>query len=1006
MTFAKAFSRAIAALAIGFSGLAWSACSPYVGSVVFNEVQNPASGTTYLELRVLDPSVVAATNSFASWNIAVYKRARGSLTASSTTVASLKTVFTDTTKNTCGQSSPWIQIPDASLGAAINNANPNSDLNFVLYDTSSGSNQIIDVLRLGTLNWFYGAGSNYASCPTIETAYGTKYDRTWAGNGNKDWFRSLDGTGTWSGAQTANSANSICGSNDATQPAQVGLTKVANTSAVNTNTNFTFTLYAQNPLTGTTQSNVVVSDNLTTAGLTFVSCAVTAPDTCTHTAGTVSWTAATSSSPLNANSTRSTLLTVYSSGIGVKTNTITANTTGAPTASASVTVSNTAPTVTTAAATSVSATAAVINGTVNPNGASTAISFGYSGFTGSYTTSCTPSGNSFAGSTVQAFSCSLAGLSCGVTYFYRATGSSSGGTSNGVEFSFTTTSCGATFDAYETPFTAAQAIAGAAKIKTHVASNSSICVSGGSCNLTVGVFNSGKTALQTAFLGPVKIEIVDATSGACASFPLIATASASLTLSTSGETSLALPAVANAYPNARIRVSHPTSGTATSQSCSSDNFAIRPSGFASVAATDGSPSTAGNTNSLNTLAWTTPPTASTPVHKSGRPFNLSALAINASGATTSNYAGNPNAVLSACTGTACTATQGALTLGGSFSSGALASSNASYNDIGSFNLVLQDTSYSAVDVVDSSNSERYIASSATAVGRFVPDHFDTVVSSKGCGAFSYSGQPFTMSVTAKDASGNTLARYATTTGLANPVALTEPNAVSGGFTTSSLTPFNAGVYSSSQVAYVFTNRTTAPSLIKLRATDTDGIASTTGIDGTTNTATEATARIVSGRARMLNAYGSEQLPLVLTTQVQYYVVTGWKNSDSSYPDTCTSLQAANFAFTTSAPDCSTAVTSCTSSIALSATGSGPYKSPWTVTLSKPTASTNMCVMLNLDGTAAGKQCSAIGTPGTTASSVGAPWLKYPWVGATAANPFSQAKFGVYKDKLIYRRENY
>ncbi|WP_342617113.1 DUF6701 domain-containing protein [Rhodoferax sp. GW822-FHT02A01] len=996
---------AILCVGLWLSANLWAACSPYLGSVVFNEVQNPASGTTYLELRVLDPTVVAATNNFAGWNIAVYKASSGALTASASKVTSLKTVFTDTTKNTCGQSSPWIQIPDASIGSFINNANPNSDLNFVLYDTSSGTNQIIDVLRLGNANSFYGAGTNYASCPTIESAYGAKYSRTWAGNGNKDWFRSPDGTGAWTGAQTANSANSICGSNDATQPAQVGLTKVANTATVNTNTNFTFTLYAQNPLTGTTQSNVVVTDNLTTAGLTFVSCAVTAPDTCTNSAGTVTWTAATSVNPLYANSTRSALLTVYSTGIGTKTNTITANTSGTPTASASVTVSNTAPIVSTSAATSVTATSAVLNGTVNPNNVATTVTFGYSGFTGSYTTACTPASNSFNGSSTQAFSCSVSGLSCGTTYYYRASGSSSGGSANGIEMSFATPSCGASFDAYETSYTAAQAIAGAARIKTHVASNTGICVYGGACALTVGAFDGGKTALQTSFTGPVKVEVVDASAGACASYPLIATVSSSLTLNASGETQVTLPAVANAYANARIRISYPASGAATSQSCSSDNFAIRPSAFTAVTATDGTSSTAGAVNTLGTTSWTTPPTAATPIHKAGRPFRLSAAATNASGSTTTNYAGTPSVVLSQCSGAACTASQGSLTLGGTFASGVLSSNNASYNDIGSFALVLQDASFSAVDAADSTTAERTIVSSAVSVGRFVPDHFDTVITSQGCNTFTYSGQPFTMTVTAKDASGSTLTRYANA-GLSNTVALTDPNGAAGAFATTALSTFNAGVYTSSLATYTFSNRATAPSPVKLRVTDTDGVTSATGSDGTSATATEATATIVSGRLRMLNVYGSEQLPLALAVQAQYYDASVWKNSDSSYPDTCTTLAASNFAFTTSAPACSAAISSCTSSVALSASGSGPYKAPWTGALSKATATGSLCVTLNLDGSAAGNQCVSTGAAGPGPTSAAAPWLKYPWNGASATNPFAQAMFGVYKSKLIYRRENY
>jgi MSHA biogenesis protein MshQ len=723
-----------------------------------------------------------------------------------------------------------------------------------------------------------------------------------------------------------------------------------------------FSLYAQNPLTGVNQTNVLVTDNLTAAGLTFVSCVATAPDTCTNAGNTVTFTV----SALPANSSRSALLTVFAASTGVKTNTITANTTGTPTTSVNVTVSNSTPAVTTLAASSLASTSAVLNGSINPRGAVTTVNLGYSAFAGSYTSTCTPTTSSFSGSTVQNFSCSVSGLTCGTNYYFRATGTNIAGTSNGAELGFTTASCGASFDAYETSFTAAQAIARTAKIKTHVASNTNLCVNRGACNLTIGAFNTGKTALQTSFTGPVKVEIVDASSGVCAAFPLIATVLASLTLSATGETVVTLPAVANAFATARLRISFPASGAATSQNCSSDNFSIRPSSFAAVSAQDATPSTAGSTNTLNNKVLAN----ATPVHKTGRPFSLNATAVNASGTTTSNYAGSPSVVLAQCGGgnAACIATPGTLTLGGSFVSGVLASNTATYNDVGAFSMTLQDTAFAAVDAADSTTAERTISSPAQDVGRFVPDHFTTAVTTQGCATFTYSGQPVTLfNVTAKSATGTTLTNYASSS-VAQTVTLSDVNAVTGSFasTTIATSTFSAGV-SSSAPTFTFTAKATVPTSTKLRATDSDGVSSSTGADGTTATATEGTSSIRSGRIRLANAYGSELLALPINTTFEVYQSTGWATGT----DTCSTLAPSHFSF------------------------------------NFPVDTKNQLAPCETALSVAGLKCTAIGGSGGAETPANMPWLRFDWTGSgTETNPTAHALFGVYKSRVIYRRENY
>jgi len=94
-----------------------------------------------------------------------------------------------------------------------------------------------------------------------------------------------------------------------------------------------------------------------------------------------------------------------------------------------------APTVATSAATNVTLSGAQLNGTVNPNGLATTYHFEY-GTSGSYGSS-TPSSTAGAGSGNVAVSATLTGLSQGTVYHYRIVASSSAGTSNGNDRTFT-----------------------------------------------------------------------------------------------------------------------------------------------------------------------------------------------------------------------------------------------------------------------------------------------------------------------------------------------------------------------------------------------------------------------------------------------------------------------------------------------------------------------------------------------------------------------------------------
>jgi hypothetical protein len=95
------------------------------------------------------------------------------------------------------------------------------------------------------------------------------------------------------------------------------------------------------------------------------------------------------------------------------------------------------PIVLTTAATVVTSTTATLNGTVNANGASTAVSFDY-GLTTAYGTNVPGVPATLNGSAVTPVSASLTGLVPGTTYHFRVNGVNSYATVNGSDLTFTT----------------------------------------------------------------------------------------------------------------------------------------------------------------------------------------------------------------------------------------------------------------------------------------------------------------------------------------------------------------------------------------------------------------------------------------------------------------------------------------------------------------------------------------------------------------------------------------
>jgi hypothetical protein len=101
------------------------------------------------------------------------------------------------------------------------------------------------------------------------------------------------------------------------------------------------------------------------------------------------------------------------------------------------TTPNAPPTVVTTAATNISYNTATLNGTVNPNGASSTVSFDY-GLTVAYGTTVTGSPSPVNGTSPVAVSVNIGALTPGTLYHFRVNGTNAGGTTNGNDMTFTT----------------------------------------------------------------------------------------------------------------------------------------------------------------------------------------------------------------------------------------------------------------------------------------------------------------------------------------------------------------------------------------------------------------------------------------------------------------------------------------------------------------------------------------------------------------------------------------
>ncbi len=267
---------------------------------------------------------------------------------------------------------------------------------------------------------------------------------------------------------------------------------------------------------------------------------------------------------------------------------------------------------------------------------------------------------------------------------------------------------------------------------------------------------------------------------------------------------------------------------------------------------------------------------------------------------------------------------------------------------------------------------------------FVPHHFNTEVAN-ACGSFTYSGQPFRLRVSARNASDVVTQNY-DKNAHAKAATLSDANEAAGAFAPLQVdaSRFVSGVADlafsnpsdSPTVRFTFADKLTAPATLKVRVVDGDGATSQHGTEGTT--------LLRSGRLRLANVYGYAA-PLQLPLELQYWSGNSWiTNGD----DTCTALSASHFSaggWTVGTP----AFTAGRGTVALT-----------------PNASRNVNVCVDLAGTdPVGRvSCAAASNPAM-------PWLQSKWPPGTGFDndPVARASFGIFSPegrKGVYNREMY
>ena len=335
----------------------------------------------------------------------------------------------------------------------------------------------------------------------------------------------------------------------------------------------------------------------------------------------------------------------------------------------------------------------------------------------------------------------------------------------------------------------------------------------------------------------------------------------------------------------------------------------------------------------------------------------------------------------------------------------VASGSVRWAEVGSLSLA---ASLNAGSVYNSAGLS--VSGSVSSVGPFVPHRFDVEVtqacSAAGKSAFTYSGQPFTTKVTARNADGATTVNYDGRSSMsayfskAVTLSGTSSTGAAGSLTGTAIaaSEFAKGVATVTPT-YAFTSKATAPASITLSAAE--------NAPGTVNSSagSSGVAQVRSGRLFLSNAFGSGQTVLKMPVQLQYWSGKAWVlNGD----DSC-SVVPNDAVILARYLDSKGAVTSAWG--AVSATGFTASSGQGNITLTAPTggATGSIDVAVNLGDTSTDASCLSTHPTGGKAQRA---WLRGPHGGCSGAGPFdpsARASIGVFapeSTKLMHSQDMY
>lgn len=352
----------------------------------------------------------------------------------------------------------------------------------------------------------------------------------------------------------------------------------------------------------------------------------------------------------------------------------------------------------------------------------------------------------------------------------------------------------------------------------------------------------------------------------------------------------------------------------------------------------------------------------------------------------------------------------------SFTNGAVSLTDLNWTEVGKGDLSISLVGTSYLGVVTSIVGSTGVAG---AIGPFVPHHFDIDLT-QPCGTFTYSGQPFALTMTARNALNQTTSNYDgtanTTPNYAKAITLSAVGVASGAMGNGSLAAsnFGAGIANiASSPVFTFTNKLTSPTSVPLRVLDSLGVSSASG--------TEKTLVVRSGRLKVSNAFASNnKTSLDIPVQAQYWNGKTWAVNSQ---DSCSYIPVASVARSnyldykgastgawSTTPVTKATVNGVPMAVAMSA-GNGVL----TLSAPTPTATGSVDFAFNLGAGVQDASCLSGNKPTSTGANL--TWLRALNGGANTCagvttydrDPGARATFGVYQPeskKAVFARDVY